>query len=82
MWRVNSELWAFECISKCEQYIISHLEACFIKSDAISVVIIVAAQKRILERIKKTVSQELSLALFDHRIRYELVNKYMEACWK
>lgn len=82
MWQVKNELFAFECISRCEQNIISHLEACFIKSKDISTVTIVATKKGVLESVRKNVRQEFSLAPFDHRIRYELVEKYLEACWK
>lgn len=82
MWWVEDELWAFECISKCEENIIGHLQACFIDSKQIAIVTIVAEQQQILNRIKKAVREEFSLARFDHRIRYELVSKYLEVCWK
>ena len=82
MWWVGDELYAFEAISKTEHNIINHLQACLIQSKEISVVTIVATQKCKLERIKKTVRQELSLGPFDHKIRYEVVEKYLEACWK
>jgi hypothetical protein len=82
MWWVEDELWAFECISTCIENIIRHLQACFIDCKQISIVTIVADQQQILKRIKKIVREEFSLAPFDHRIRYELVSKYLEACWK
>lgn len=82
MWWVDNELWAFECISKCENNITNHLETCLIRSKEISIVTIVAPQKRILEHVKKTIQQEFSLAAVEHKIRYEVVSKYLEACWK
>ena len=81
MWWIRDELWAFECVSRCEQNIISHLQACLIESDAISIVTIVAPQKRILESVKKSVRCELSLAPVEHKIRCDVVEEYMKELW-
>jgi len=81
VWWVGEELWAFEVISKCHQNIVSHLTASFIQSDAVAFVNIVAPQKRVLDQVKKLVHEEMSLAPYEHRIRYELVEVYMERLW-
>jgi hypothetical protein len=81
IWQVGEELWAFEVISKCHQNIIGHLTASFIQSDTVSIVSIVAPQKCVLEQVRKLVHEEMSLAPYEHRIQYELVEVYMERLW-
>ena len=78
----DSDKWAvFECVVTSKDNIIDHLEACFIRSDAVATVTIVAPRKAVLQRLEKQVATHPSLTPFQDRIHYEPMERYMKELW-
>ena len=79
--KIYNQLHVYEVISKCEKNIISHLQSCFIDSKLVATVTIVAPQKKILNRIKKSIEQQPTLAPFLERIKFKPVEFFMKELW-
>jgi len=70
LWSKDGILHAFEMVATCESNILSHLDACFIQSTAVTTVTLVAFQKSVLDDLRKIVTQERPLAPYLDRIRF------------
>lgn len=77
----EGKLHVFEVISTSEENLTDHLHACFVQSKAVATVTIVAAQKSILNRLEKVISQDAALQPFLDRVRYMPVENLMKELW-
>jgi hypothetical protein len=70
LWHKDDALHVFEVVSTCEGNILSHLDACFAQSTAVTTVALVAFQKTVLEDLRRTVAEEAPLAPYLDRVRF------------
>jgi len=77
----EGKLHVFEVISTCEENLGLHLSACFIQSKAVATMTIVAAQKSILNRLERTISQDAARQPFLDRVRYMPAEDLLKDLW-
>ncbi len=76
-YRANNAIHAFEVISECSDNLQSHLRACFIRSNAVSTVTVVASQKGELKSLQERVLSDAQLFPFMSRIKFDVIEHYM-----
>lgn len=73
----DGRLRAFECCVRCTDNILNHLLTIFrAGGDTIETAVIVAAQKKLLDELRKTVETCQDMALYLDRIRFESIEQY------
>ena len=76
--RRGGALHVYEVIDTCETNLVDHLHACFVQSDQVATVTIVAPQKQHLRQLEQMVEADLSLMAFRERIKFEPVESFLE----
>jgi hypothetical protein len=76
-YRLNNEWHAFEAISECRDNLCGHLHACFLRSQAVATVTVVAAQKGHLKSLEEQVLSDADLFPFMSRIKFDVIENYM-----
>ena len=80
-WLINGKWHALEVVVACESNLASHVRACFVKSDAVASLTIVAPLKRALQRLRNGLEANPEVAPFLDRIRFQVLEPYMEELW-
>jgi hypothetical protein len=76
-YRVNNESHVFEVISECRANLGAHLRACFLRSQAVATVTVVAALKSDLKGLREDVLADVDLFPFMSRIKFDVIENYM-----
>lgn len=81
VWQTSDHIETFEVAVSCEDNLVSHLTACFIDSDAVDTVTIVAPQKSKLSELKTAIDAESTLKPFADRIEYLPAETILMELW-
>jgi len=81
VWQTTERTETFEVIVGCQDNLASHLTACFINSDAVNTVTIVALQKSKLAKLKAAIDAESILKPFADRIEYLPAETILMELW-
>ena len=68
----------FEVVTHTRSNLISHIKSCFVDSNAVKKLIIVAAQKSICDELRKIVESDLFTSQFNDRIDYQTIDTFMK----
>jgi len=80
VWNVDGCNHAFEVALDYEN-ILSHINACFVESDAVETLTIVTTQMRFREEVRARVESQLAMSPILNRIKFELISTYMKELW-
>jgi len=69
----NNRLVAVECVAECTANLPSHIHACFVESDAVDELVIVAATKTELAQIRNGLKDQLVFMPCADRIKFETI---------
>lgn len=75
--KIDGQLHVCEVVYKSHANVILHLSACFLESEAVAVVTVVAFTKIHLAKLRKLVDAEPSLRPFADRIRWDVIEGYL-----
>jgi hypothetical protein len=75
-YELNGEWHAFEVVCESDN-LIGHLEACFLQSQSVATVTIIAGQKGLLKDLQAQVSLEQSLQPFASRIKFDVIENFL-----
>jgi len=81
LWSKDGILHAFEVVATCEGNILSHLDACFVQSTAVTTVTLVAFQKTVLEDLRRIVTSERAMAPYLDRVRWLSAEDIIKELW-
>lgn len=81
LWSKDGILHAFEVVATCEGNVLSHLNACFIQSTAVTTVTLVAFQKSILDDLRRIVTSERAMAPYLDRVRWLSAEDIVRELW-
>jgi hypothetical protein len=81
VWFVNGEAHAFEVIVESRDNLISHLEACFIRSDKVATLTVVVTQKRYMATYEQELDVAVQLLPYRPCIRLDTVDTLIQELW-
>jgi hypothetical protein len=81
VWFVNGEAHAFEVIVESRDNLISHLEACFIRSTEVATVTVITIQKKLAAKYVEQVDLAVHLMPFRPRIHFDTVSTFIGELW-
>jgi len=81
VWQHGSSCEVFECVITAETNLVSHIQACFVDSSAVTSLSLVFLQKRIRDRIQLTLAGAPAVQPYTDRIHFEVVETFMKALW-
>jgi hypothetical protein len=81
VWLIDGAAHGFEVIVESRDNLVSHLEACFLRSDRVATLTVVATQKRIVKELEELLDREIQLMVYRPRIRFEEVDTFIKELW-
>ena len=78
---VNGEVTTYEVVIHTTSNLISHIKACFVDSNAVLRLVVVAAQKSICDELKKLVESDLFASRFADRIEYQTIDTFLKEAY-
>jgi hypothetical protein len=78
----NGEVTGYEVVVHTTSNLISHIKACFVDSNAVLRLVVVAAQKSICDELKKLVESGLFASRFADRIEYQTIDTFLKEAYE
>lgn len=80
-WLVNGQLHAFEVVVHTTDNLLSHIENCFVKSDAVATLTIIVTQKQFIKKIQSIVHSETMFKPYCDRIKIQSILPFFKELW-
>ena len=75
---LDGKITAYEIVTETRDNLTGHIKSCFIDSDAVEQLVIVASQKSICKELEKMVYSDLVASHYSERITFETIDTYLK----